>query len=201
MRQRCRAGLVVLAVAAVPGTAAAQDKPAEGGVRLAPSTKPVGEYSGIEPGEGAPPGVKARRGKFPLVTWVGFQPQEGGGARVFIQLDREFTHATDVKNGAIHVVLAGARYANRNARRQLDTRFFQTGIERITTQPARRRRGKGAKSGVEVTIRFKNPADAGGSPTTMAGKDGMQYLVFDFGPMASGSAPPPATPAPPSEPE
>jgi hypothetical protein len=178
---------------------------AQGTVNVAPSaTNPVGAYSGAKPGEGAPPGVKARRGKFPLVTWVGFQPQDGGGARVFVQLDRETTYQQEVSGGVLHVVIDNARHANRNARRQLDTRFFQTGIERISTEASRRRKGaKRRSSGVELTIRFKNPADVHEASASMSGgKDGMSYLILEFGAPSGGVAPPPkAAPAVDDEPE
>src|SRR5690349_23155215 len=169
------------ATAAWSAPAHAQDK--GGTISVAPaSTNPVGAYSGARPGDGPPPGVKARRGKFPLVTWVGFQPQEGGGARVFVQIDREAAFHQEVSNGALHVVIEGARHANRNARRQLDTRFFQTGIERVSSDAARRRGKKRAAAGVELTIRFKNAADVREASASMsAGKDGMSYLLLDFG--------------------
>jgi hypothetical protein len=175
-------GYALAAAAAVwSGPVHAQES--DGTISVAPgSTNPVGAYSGARPGEGAPPGVKARRGKFPLVTWVGFQPQEGGGARVFVQIDREATFHQEVSNGALHVVIEGARHANRNARRQLDTRFFQTGIERVSSEASRRRGKKHARGGVELTIRFKNAADVHEANASMtAGKDGMSYLLLDFG--------------------
>lgn len=189
MSSRCAwVGFALAAVTAWAVPASAQD-----GVKLAPSTtNAVGEYSGARPGEGAPPGVKARRGKFPLVTWVGFQPQDGGGSRVFVQIDRETTFSQEVSGGALHVVVDGARHANRNARRQLDTRFFHTSIERIATDTARRRRGakRGKGGGVELTIRFKNPADVREAGASMsAGKDGMSYLILEF-PAASGGTQP-----------
>lgn len=146
----------------------------------------VGEYSGVEPGQDAPPGHRPRRGKYPLVTWVGFQPQEGGSSRVFIQIDRDVQHHESVRNGALVVTLDGARYANTNARRFLDTRFFESAVERITSQPIRRR--KGSRGGIEIAIRFKNAGDARAmEPAKNIGKDGMVYLVFEVGP--PGAAP------------
>lgn len=187
--RRARTGIAAAGLlAALAGTAAAEDTKASGQVKLGPGgNNQVGEYSGVEPGQDAPPGHRPRRGKYPLVTWIGFQPQEGGSSRVFIQLDRDVTHHASVKNGALIITLEKARYANTNARRFLDTRFFETAVERITTQPARRRRGSRA-SGIEIAIRFKNPAEARElAPSKSIGKDGMVYLMVEVGP--GGAAP------------
>ena len=169
-------------IAALAAPAAGQNKKPAGQVKLGGDTNQVGDYSGVEPGQDAPPGHRPRRGKYPLVTWVGFQPQDGGSSRVFIQLDRDVQYSESLKNGALVISLDGARYANTNARRHLDTRFFETAIERVTTQPIRRRKGsRGA--GVEIAIRFKNPGDASqAAPNKSIGKDGMVYLVVELGP-------------------
>lgn len=187
-----RAGTAIAAaglVAALAAPAAGQDPKPAGQVGLGPgSASQVGAYSGVEPGAGAPPGRRARRGKHPLVTWIGFQPQEGGSARVFVQLDRDVVHHESVRGGALVIALEGARYANSNARRFLDTRFFPTAVERITTSPIRRRKGA-RRGGVEIAIRFKNAADARElAPTMSAGKDGMTYLMVEVGPPAAAPA-------------
>jgi hypothetical protein len=187
--RRAHAGFAAVGLlAALAGPAAGQDKQSGGQVNLGPGgPNQVGEYSGVEPGQPAPPGHRPRRGKYPLVTWVGFQPQEGGSSRVFIQLDRDVSHHQSLRGGALVIALDGARYANANARRFLDTRFFETSVERITTQPVRRRKGSRG-SGVEITIRFKNPADAqSAEPQKSIGKDGMVYLMVELGP--PGAAP------------
>ena len=159
----------------------------------------VGEYSGVEPGQDAPPGHRPRRGKFPQVTWIGFQPQDGGSSRVFIQLDRDVQHHESIKNGALVITIDNARYANTNARRFLDTRFFETAVERITTQPIRnKKRGRGA--GIEVAIRFKNAGDAREiEPAKNIGKDGMVYLIVEVGPAGAAAEKPAAAKT--SEPE
>lgn len=190
-----RAGTAIAAaglLAALAGGASAQERKSSGQVNLGGGSNQVGEYSGVEPGEGAPPGGRPRRGKYPLVTWIGFQPQEGGSSRVFIQLDRDVSHQETVRGGALVVTLPGARYANRNARRFLDTRFFDSAVERITTQPVRRK--KGSRAGVEIAIRFKNAADARAvAPTLSTGKDGMTYIMFEI---PAGSGAPASSPAP-----
>jgi hypothetical protein len=102
-----------------------------------------------------------------------------------------------VKNGALVITLENARYANTNARRFLDTRFFETAVERITTQPVRKRKGsRGA--GIEIAIRFKNAGDAREiEPAKNIGKDGMVYLLLEVGPPGAT----PAKPSSSSEPE
>ncbi len=195
-----RAGTGIVAaglLAALAGPVSGQDKKPAGQVNLGDGgSNQVGAYSGVEPGQPAPPGHRPRRGKYPLVTWVGFQPQEGGSSRVFIQLDRDVSHHQSVRSGALVIALDNARYANTNARRFLDTRFFETAVERITTQPIRRRKGSRG-SGVEIAIRFKNPADAqAAEPQKSIGKDGMVYLMVELG--APGAAAP-ATSSKPSE--
>jgi hypothetical protein len=193
---RQRAGTAIAAaglLAALAGPASGQGKVALGNT----GQSRVGEYSGVEPEKDAPPRPRPRHGKFPLVTWIGFQPQDGGSSRVFIQLDRDVTHHESVRGDVLVISLDGARYANTNARRPLDTRFFETAVARITTQPARRKKGARG-SGVEVAIHFKNAGDARGlEPAKNIGKDGMVYLMFEVGP--PGAAPAKASSA--DEPE
>ncbi len=186
--RRARTGIAIGGLlAALTGSAAGQDKKPAGQVNLGGGNNQVGEYSGVEPGQPAPPGHRPRRGKYPLVTWVGFQPQEGGSSRVFIQLDRDVSHHESVRGGALVIALDNARYANTNARRFLDTRFFESAVERITTAPTRRRKGSRG-SGIEISIRFKNAADAHEiEPSKSIGKDGMVYLMVELGP--GGAAP------------
>ena len=188
--RRALAGIAAAGLLAwAAGPAAGQDKKPAGQVNLGGDGKgQVGDYQGVAPGQDAPPGHRPRRGKFPLLTWVGFQLQEGGGSRVFIQLDRDVTHHESLKNGVLVVTLEKARYANSNARRFLDTRFFETPVERITTQPIRRGRKGSRAGGIEIAIRFKNPADARDlAPQKSIGKDGMVYIVFELGPAGAGS--------------
>lgn len=148
------------------------------------STRPVGEYSGVEPGDGAPAGVKRRRGRYPLITWIGFQPHEGRGARLFVQVDRELSFRQEVDGSALHVVLEGARVAHRNTRRHLDMRFFDTALARVDLKPPQRKPGARRRvQGLELVIQFKEPADAREATATLStGKDGMTYLMVEIGP-------------------
>lgn len=193
--RRARTGIAAAGIlAALTGPAAGQDKKPAGQVNLGGGSNQPGEYSGVEPGQDAPPGHRPRRGKYPLVTWIGFQPLEGGSSRVFIQLDRDVSHHESVKNGALVIALDNCRYANTNARRHLDTRFFDSAVERVTTRPIRRRKGSRG-SGIEIAVRFKNAADARElAPSKSIGKDGMVYIVVEVGP--PGGAPESAAKSP-----
>ena len=164
-------------VLATGGVARAQEEGAPSGDGA------VGKYQGVAPGEGAPDGRKPpRHGRTPTVTWLGFQPQPGGGARVFVQLDREVAHPQEVVDGALVVSLVGARVAHSNSRRFLDTRFFDTAVERVAIEPVRRK-ARGARpsgGGLELIIRFKDPATARELTSSMsAGKDGFTYLTVN----------------------
>jgi colicin import membrane protein len=143
---------------------------------------PATTYQGVAPGEGAPAGRKPRHGRNPTVTWLGFQPQPGGGARVFVQLDREVPHAQQVVGGELIISLERARVAHKNTRRHLDTRFFDTAVDRVAIEPARRRPGRSRRAarGLELVIRFKDPAGARSLAAAMsAAKDGFTYLIVD----------------------
>ena len=152
-----------------------------------PDARRDGTYQGVAPGDGAPVGRKPRPGRTPKVTWLGFQPQPDGGARVFVQLDREVAHPQQVVDGALVISLAGARVAHSNSRRALDTRFFDTAIDRVAIEPARRRPGsRRAARGLELVIGFKKPAVARELDASMkASKDGFTYLMVEV-PRASG---------------
>lgn len=165
-------------VLAAGGELRAQEQEQE---QAAPTAeKPAGTYQGVAPGEGVaahPP----RRGRTPTVTWLGFQPQPGGAARVFVQLDRDVSHAQEVRGGELVISLAGARVARSNTERFLDTRFFDTPVERVSIERARRRPGGSKRGrGLELVVRFKNPADAREAAVEMATrKDGYTYLTVD----------------------
>jgi hypothetical protein len=191
--------LVLAVVLATGGVASAQEEeedarsedsePSEDAPRPPPGKSHEGSYQGVAPGDGAPVGRKPRPGRNPKVTWLGFQPQPGGGARVFVQLDREMAHPQQVVDGALIISLAGARVAHSNSRRALDTRFFDTAVDRIAIEPARRRPGsRRAARGLELVIRFKKPAEARELEASMsASKDGFTYLMVDV-PRSAGTA-------------
>jgi len=146
-----------------------------------------GVYGGVAPGK---PVAKVYRKKRPVknrskrknrVTWVGFQPTDNGKSRVFVQLTSDVGYSQKVVGDTLVISLEGARFGSRNARRFLDTRFFDTALARVVADRPRigkRRRGRG----VEVRITFKNPADASEGSASMATDevDGYTYLFLDF---------------------
>ncbi len=187
--------LVLALVLATSGAAGAQEEeaPSEDSEPSEDAAPPPdrsheGTYQGVAP-DGAPVGRKPRPGRTPKVTWLGFQPQADGSARVFVQLDRDVAHPQQVVEGTLVISLAGARVAHSNSRRALDTRFFDTAIDRVAIEPAKRRSGsRRAARGLELVIRFKKPAEARELEASMrASKDGFTYLMVDV-PRSAGTA-------------
>jgi hypothetical protein len=141
-----------------------------------------GDYGGVTPGEGAT--RKPRRPN--RLTWVGFQTKDDGTSTLFAQLTSEVPFTQEVAGGKLIVRLEGARYANRNVRRRLDTRFFETTLQQVTSRAVSRRRARGDQparpAGVELTISFKNPEDAREARAELRQEqDGYHYLYLSFG--------------------
>jgi hypothetical protein len=143
-----------------------------------------GEYGGVTPGVIYPyadEGYKHRRmwkapARMPRNTifWVGFQPKEDRSARVFLQTSEPMQYSQVLRGGTLVVHVAGARLANANARRRIDSRFFDTAVAGIDAG-----RGKG---GVEVRITFKKAAEAREARAAVTKEaDGYNYLYLDFG--------------------
>jgi hypothetical protein len=177
MPRLARALLVSLVVAAPVAARAQVVQPSD------EQPKPVGEYSGVPDAEaGAGPKVgHVRRGRFPQLLWLGFRARDEGGARMFLQLDRDVTASQAVVAGKLVISLPGARAASKNSIRWLDTRFFDSGVARIEARRAGRK--KGVKAGLEIVVTFKDKvAPAEGSIASAQGKDGLTYLTLDFPP-------------------
>lgn len=154
-----------------------------------------GEYGGVTPGVIYPyaDDAQAKRFKRPPPTktnvlyWIGFQPREGGGARVFVQLAREVEYDQRVRNNVLLVDIIGVHNRTRNTLRRIDTHFFDTAIKEIRAKRVRKRRAHkdepAQKAGVRLAISFKNPADAGQARASVSKEeDGYYYLYLDFGP-------------------
>jgi hypothetical protein len=188
MLRLARVLLASLVVVLAPAAARAQDTPA-GEAPKAPGDqpKPVGEYSGVpdaEAGAGSKVG-HVRRGRYPQVLWLGFRARDEGGARLFVQLDRDVASSQAVVGGKLVISLPGARAASRNSLRWMDTRFFDSGVARIEARRAGRKRGQ--KAGIEIVVTFKDKvAPAEGSIASAQGKDGLTYLSLDFPPAPAG---------------
>jgi hypothetical protein len=139
-------------------------------------------YGGVTPGEGTP-----RKPRQPnRLTWLGFQVKDDGTSTLFVQLTSEVPFTQEVAGGKLVVRLEGARFANRNARRRLDTRFFETALQQVTSRAVSKRRARGDQparpAGVELTIAFKNAEDAReASAELRQEQDGYHYLYLSFG--------------------
>jgi hypothetical protein len=148
-----------------------------------------GVYGGVQPGKPIPKvyekkrPVKNKARRKNRVTWVGFQPNTDGRARVFVQLTSDVGYTQRVDGDTLIVSLDDARFGARNARRFLDTRFFDTAVARVDADRARIKGKRRRARGIEVRIKFKNPADAGQASASMAANDadGYTYLFLDFG--------------------
>ena len=188
--------LVIALVLATSGAARAQEEDQEPEERAPPADAPAGKYQGVAPGHSSE-GRRPRRGRTPTVTWLGFQPQPGGAARVFVQLDRELVHPQKIEGGAVVISLTGARVAHSNSRRFLDTRFFDTPVDRVSIESAGAGAGAGARHrrgphrslrGLDLVIRFKHPAEARQlAASVTAAKDGYTYLMVEVPAAAEAS--------------
>jgi len=186
--------IAAAALLALPGAAGAQKSGAKLQDELegpqtdkAPAATEVhgeGEYGGVVPGKATehPP----HKGRKPVLTWIGFRPK-GDGGQFFVQLTREAEVQQDVAGNKLLVTISGARFASRNARRRLDTRFFATSVAEVQPKAVGRQRARKGKpghpAGVQLVITFKNPSDVGtASLRTGSEQDGYYYVFLDFGP-------------------
>lgn len=169
-------------LAAAPTAASAQDKPPESKPTRAPGeVKPVGEYSGVGGADGGARTAIGKAGKHPRVFWVGFRAREGGGAQLFVQLDREVAASQAIEDGKLVLALGDARVVSRNSLRWLDTRFFDSSVARVDPRTARRGRKAKGPAGLHLVISFKDgTAAAEGQLSSAQGKDGLTYLTVDF---------------------
>lgn len=150
--------------------------------RAASTSAGPGAYSGLNPGESA-----SRKPRRPgRLTWVGFQPKDDGTSTLFLQLSSEIPFTQEIANGKLVIKLEGARYANANTRRRLDTRFFDGALQQVTSRAVSRRRARrdqpARTAGIELTISFKNPEEAREARAEMRQEaDGFHYLYLQFG--------------------
>lgn len=98
-------------------------------------------YSGVTPGSDVlPEGIAAAPGQGALVTWPGFQMMPGGGSRVFVQTTIEVTpELKRESNDGWQVFLPNVALPPGNARRPLDTHYFNTPVKSVRALT----RGKG----------------------------------------------------------
>jgi hypothetical protein len=98
-------------------------------VGVVPGSDTITENLAAAPGEGA------------LVTWPGFQMMPDGGSRVFVQTSTEVTPELkrDGQSDNWQLLLGNVSLPAGNARRPLDTQFFNTPVKSVRTLS----RGKG----------------------------------------------------------
>lgn len=173
-----------LAIAVVLAAAPAWAQPGQDGTH-----KREGEYSGVVPGEPPPTDAKRPRPGPKTLGWIGFAAEDGAG-ELFFQAAQPFTVSQRVESGAVVVWLEGLTRLDRNARRPLDTRFFESPVVRVTAKPVKAvkaRKGKpGHPAGVEIRVAMKTGAPvAEGVVRTETAKDGLFYAYLTF----AGAAP------------
>ena len=134
-----------------------------------------GEYGGVSPG--VRPDTKDGKKKKPptkgTLTWIGFEAKDGG-AQLFFQSVAPFEISQRVEGASLVVTLSLTKLGQ-NTWRQIDTRFFDNPLARVTAKLAKK------KKGTEVRITFKNPKDAKeGTVRTATEADGMSYVYLSF---------------------
>ncbi len=177
-----RSGFVLSAILLASSPVAAQ--PAEG------TPQKEGDYGGVIPGAPQPDASKGKPKRPPAkksLNWVGFGAKDDGSSELFFQAAQSFTVSQRLEGTTLVVLLEGLTRQARNARRPLDTRFFETSIARVTTKVVRAKRARkgvpGRGAGVEVRVTFKDAKDAReGSQRTDVAADGMFYAYVGFAP-------------------
>jgi hypothetical protein len=138
-------------------------------------------YEGVAPGSSVvPEGIAAKPGGTALVTWPGFQMLPSGASRVFIQLTVEVKPELKQVGSGWQLVLPSVSLPPGNARRPLDTSFFNTPVTTL--------RSKKHKDDVIVQLDMRAKV----SPTLRTEKAAtgyfFVYLEFPVGNFKSGNA-------------
>lgn len=140
-----------------------------------PVVRREGEYTGVRPGQPSPE-HKRRPLRKGTLSWIGFQPKDGG-AEVFLQSPSKLEVQQRLEGSTLIVHLTGLSGLVANARRPIDTRFFDNPLARIAARTVRSKR----KRGVEVRIWFKNPKQARQGALRLATEaDGLFYAYLSF---------------------
>lgn len=140
-----------------------------------PVVRREGEYTGVRPGQPSPE-HKRRPLRKGTLSWIGFQPKDGG-AEVFLQSPSKLEVQQRLEGSTLIVHLTGLSGLVANARRPIDTRFFDNPLARIAAKTVRHKR----KRGVEVRIWFKNPKQAKQGALRLATEaDGLFYAYLSF---------------------
>ncbi|MEO8840850.1 MAG: hypothetical protein ABI591_08715 [Kofleriaceae bacterium] len=163
-------------------------------VALAPGGQhSEGAYGGVTPG--VAPNADGKKPKRPpakgTLSWIGFEAKSGN-AEIFLQSVAPFAVNQHVDNGALVVDLGGLDKLGQNTWREVDARFFDTPVARITAKHVGAARGKNAHAaGLEVRITFKNPKDTHEAAVRSANEaDGMYYQYLSFAGSGGGTVTP-----------
>lgn len=166
-----------LVLAGVPLWASAQDPVAPvvlGDETPAPPPPDPG-YVGVVPGRPTVPShLRGRPGATPtVVTWPGFQPRADGASRFFLQLTSRAEYSVHAEPGRYVVTLRGVRIPDRQTRRTLDTRFFDTAVLRAHVE----RRGRR-----DAAFVFELRADVTPVVSLGVAPGGYTYIYVEFPP-------------------
>ena len=138
----------------------------------------MGEYGGVVPGRGLL-NAKRKRPTRPFITWIGFQPREGGAERLFIETSVPVTHEQTTQGDVVSITIPGVRLERRNVGRRLDLTAFAGPISTVDVKQ------NAGKKGVTLNVKLK---PGGKAPTVMAEQAaadgpsaGYHYLFVDFG--------------------
>ena len=147
-------------------------------------------YGGVVPGSAATTPPAAPKGAWSNLTWLGFLPDEAGGARVFAQIGREVRVEQAIVDGELWVMLDRVRPASRNATRLLDVRFFDTGLATIRAERISRRERRGDRpaqpDGMRIVVSFLDSDRAREAVVSIVREqDGYHYLYLEFEPQGS----------------
>jgi hypothetical protein len=158
---------------AAPPPASAPPAPPAPAVAAQPAEASPPTYVGVVPGRAQlPTHLRGRPGATPTVlTWPGFQPRADGASRFFVQLTSRVTYEARAENGRYVVTLQGVRIPDRQTRRELDTRFFQTPVTRARLE----RRGRR-----DVAFVFDLRADVTPTVSLDVGADGYAFVFVEF---------------------
>lgn len=187
-----RSVLALLTLSAIPAATRAQGAEAPAEEAEAPAAAeaepteraagPVGHYDGVTADADSMPASKVvKPGRQPGIYWLGFQAREGGGARLFAQLDRDVQPIQSIEDGRLLITLPGVVARRSNTVRALDTHFFDSTVARVEPRLGKLPKQPKSPRGLHLAIAFKDgstPSEAGVSTTR--GKDGLTYLWLDF---------------------
>jgi hypothetical protein len=149
-----------------------------------------GEYGGVVPGQPQKPDPSARpaKSKRPppkgTLSWIGFEAKNGS-AEVFLQSPGPFEVTQHMEGATLVVHAQGLARLGQNTWRPIDTRFFDTPLERIVAKrvgSARATKDRPAHgAGIELRITFKKGKEPKQAEVRTATEgDGFNYVYLTF---------------------